>query len=582
MADHKADVVDALRELAELTALEEGSPQSFRVRAYENAMRAVQAMAEDPGSLTVAQLTKKDGIGKSTAQKIHELVTTGRIDKLEALRQAWPRAVVELSHIPGVGPKAVKKLRSELGIESVADLRAALDAQKIRTLAGFGAKSEEKIKKAIERLGLDGKQHRAPIAKALPLASRLVHEVRELPGVVAARYCGSLRRFRETIGDLDIVVAADDAAPIMEWLKGLNMVEQVIVSGDTKTSVLTRKGLQVDLRVVAPHQYGAASLYFTGSKAHNIKLRQRAIARGMQLNEYALERVDGGEVVASETEEAIYRALDLPFIPAVLREDDGEIEAAERGELPTPLEVEALFGDLHVHTDLSGDGRSPLSTMVEAARARGYRFLAITEHAEALPMQGVGREALLEQRDAIRALQREIGDGLTLLHGIELNIDAEGGLDYDHEFRMQFDWCLASVHTHFDLSRERQTQRILAAMKDPSVNMIGHLTARSIGKRPGIELDIDAVLDAAEETGTGLEINAGLPRLDVSTEVLRRARGRDITFVMVSDAHHESELDRMRWGVKHASRGWLDPERLANTWSRERFLAWTQQRRSRA
>ncbi|MEZ4444791.1 MAG: DNA polymerase/3'-5' exonuclease PolX [Polyangiaceae bacterium] len=582
MADHKADVVDALRELAELTALEEGSPQSFRVRAYENAMRAVQAMAEDPGSLTVAQLTKKDGIGKSTAQKIQELVTTGRIDKLEALRQAWPRAVVELSHIPGVGPKAVKKLRSELGIESVADLRAALDAQKIRTLAGFGAKSEEKIKKAIERLGLDGKQHRAPIAKALPLASRLLDEVRELPGVVAARYCGSLRRFRETIGDLDIVVAADDAAPIMEWLKGLNMVEQVIVSGDTKTSVLTRKGLQVDLRVVAPHQYGAASLYFTGSKAHNIKLRQRAIARGMQLNEYALERVDGGEVVASETEEAIYRALDLPFIPAVLREDDGEIEAAERGELPTPLEVEALFGDLHVHTDLSGDGRSPLSTMVEAARARGYRFLAITEHAEALPMQGVGREALLEQRDAIRALQREIGDGLTLLHGIELNIDAEGGLDYDHEFRMQFDWCLASVHTHFDLSRERQTQRILAAMKDPSVNMIGHLTARSIGKRPGIELDIDAVLDAAEETGTGLEINAGLPRLDVSTEVLRRARGRDITFVMVSDAHHESELDRMRWGVKHASRGWLDPERLANTWSRERFLAWTQQRRSRA
>jgi DNA polymerase (family X) len=577
--DPKADVVDALRELAELTTLDEGSVQAFRVRAYENAQRAVQALSEDLTTLTAAQLSKKDGIGKSTANKIRELIDTGRMEKLDKLRAAWPRSVVEMSHIPGVGPKAVKKLRAELGIESVADLKKAIAEEKIRTLSGFGKKSEEKMAKAIERLGLDGKERRTPIAKALPIARRLVAELEEMPGVVRARYCGSLRRFRETIGDLDIVVASLDHKPIMTWLTELSMVSEVLVSGETKTSVLTHKGLQIDLRVVEPEQFGAATLYFTGSKAHNIKLRQRAMDRGWLLNEYALEDAETGKVVARETEEAIYQALELPYIEPVLREDDGEIEAAERGELPATITLEEVNGDLHVHTDLSGDGRSPLPDMVAAAKARGYRFLAITEHAEALPLQGVKREALLEQRERIAALQSELGDSMTLLHGIELNIDAEGALDYDHDFRMLFDWCLASVHTHFDLPQEKQTARVLAAMGDPSVNMIGHLSARTIGKRPGIELDMAAILDTAERTRTGLEINSGLPRLDVSTDVLRRARGRDVVFVMTSDAHHTSELDRMQWGLCQALRGWTNRDNIANCWPRERFLDWARSRR---
>lgn len=580
--DLKADIVEALKELAELTTLDEGSPQAFRVRAYENAQRAVQGVSGDVAEMTEAQLTKLDGIGKSTAKKIRQFIDSGSIDKLDELRAEYPRSVVEMSHIPGVGPKAVKKLRAELGIESVADLKKAIEEQKIRGLKGFGKKSEEKIAKAIERLGLDGKERRTPIAKALPIALRLVNELEEMDGVVEARYCGSLRRFRETIGDLDIVVASDDSKPIMDWLVGLPMVSDVIVHGETKTSVLTHKGLQIDLRVVEPKQFGAACLYFTGSKAHNIKLRQRAMDKGWLLNEYALEEAETGKVVASETEEAIYEALGLPWIPEVLREDDGEIEAAEKGNLPRAIALDDLRGDLHVHTDLSGDGRSPLEDMVAGAKARGYRFLAITEHAEDIPLQGVKRDDLLAQRERIQALQEELGDELTLLHGVELNIGPEGELDYDHEFRMLFDWCLASVHTHFDLSKEQQTKRIVAAMKDPSVNMIGHLTARTIGKRPPIELDMPTILETAEKTRTGLEINSGLPRLDLSTAILRDARERDVVFVMTSDAHHVSELDRMQWGVKQALRGWVEPDKVANLWTRERFLDWTRERRGRA
>jgi DNA polymerase (family X) len=577
MADRRQDVADVLRELAELTTLDEGSPQAFRVRAYENALRAVETLSGDIETMTVAALTKVEGIGKSTAQKIREYLDGGRVEKLDALRAKFPPGVVELSHLPGVGPKAVAKLRAALGVECIDDLKRAIAEQRVRTVPGFGAKSEEKIARAIERLGLGGKERRTPIAKAMPIAQRLVAELAELSEALEVHYCGSLRRFRETIGDLDIVVASDSAKPVMDRFASLPIVDEVIVRGETKTSVSTRKGLQIDLRVVKPSQIGAAMLYFTGSKAHNIKLRQRALERGFTLNEYALEEVGTGRVIASETEEAIYRALDLPFIPPSLREDQGEIEAAEAGSLPSA--ISAVNGDLHVHTDLSGDGRSPLSDMVAAARARGYGFLAITEHAEGLPLQGVGREALLKQRHAIREAQRGLDD-ITLLHGVELNIGPDGELDYDEAFRAGFDWCLASVHTHFDLDVARQTRRVIEAMKSPTVNMIGHLTARQIGKRPGIELDLDAIFDAAQATGTALEINCALPRLDVSVDVLRRAANRNVVFVLTSDAHEAGELDRMQWAVPHALRGWLDPEKIANCWSRERFLAWSRAART--
>jgi DNA polymerase (family X) len=571
MADSKEDVLEMLRDLAELTLLDEGDPQSFRVRAYESAAQAIAAQATDLGVLTVKELQRIDGIGKSTAEKIRELLETGRVGKLEALREKHPPAVVALLRIQGLGPKALKRLRAELGVQSIDDLREVLAARKLRPLHGFGPKSEEKLGKALARFDAQGAGRRTPISVALPLAERIVARLREVPGVTHASTCGSLRRFSETIGDVDIVVAAEAAEPVMEALVSMSLVERVLGRGAAKTSVVTRRGTQIDLRVVAPRQLGAALLYFTGSKGHNIKLRQRALARGLTLNEYALSEIDGGRVVASETEPQIYRALELPFIPPVLREDAGEIEAAEEGRLPRALP--GVIGDFHLHTTVSGDGRSPLEEMVAAAIGRGYRVLAVTDHAEGT-LSGVGREAMLLQRARIRALQAEIGDALTLLHGVELNIGPNGELDYDPEFRRSFDWCLASVHDHFDLDRAAQTKRVVTAMRDPAVRMIGHLSARMIGGRPPIELDLDVVGEAAVETDTALEINGALPRLDLSVEALRRTRGRDVTYVLTSDAHRAEELDRVRFAALNAERAWVDAERVANTWSPERLVAW--------
>src|SRR5262245_29515314 len=570
-ADTKQDVLDMLRDLVELTVLDEANPQSFRARAYESAAQAIAAQASDLGKLTKEELRQIQGIGKSTADKIRELLETGRVKRLDELRQKHPRSVLALLRVPGLGPKAVARLRAELGVGSMDDLRKALAEHRLRDLAGFGAKSEEKLAQALARLDAEGAVERTPISVAHPLATRMVERLRALPGVSHASACGSLRRFSETIGDVDLVVAASDPAPVMEAFVAQNVVERVLARGGPKASVVTHRGTQVDLRVVAPEQLGAALLYFTGSKGHNIKLRQRALARGLTLNEYALSEVEGGRVIASESEEAIYAALGLPWIPPVLREDAGELDAAERGALPRP--IAPVIGDFHVHTSLSGDGRSTLEEVVAAARARGCRVLALTDHAEGT-RAGVGRDALLEQRVRIRALRAELGDELVLLHGVELNIGPNGELDYDAEFRKAFDWCLASVHDHFELDRAAQTRRVVTAMQDPSVRMIVHLSARMIGARPPIDLEMDAVFAAAAATGTALEVNGALPRLDLCAEALRRARGQEITFVLTSDAHHARELERVRFAAHNAERAWVDSERVANAWPWERLATW--------
>ena len=411
------------------------------------------------------------------------------------------------------------------------------------------------------------------------LEELLVAELSALPGVAAARYCGSLRRLRPTIADLDILVAAADPGPVMAHAAALPVVDasRPPHGGDTRAALTTRRGMHVDLRVVVPDQYGAAALYFTGSQAHNIRLRGLAAARGWLLNEYGLWN-EHRELIAAATEEAIYAALGLPPIPPPLREDRGEIEAAQRNELPTPVTMADLRGDLHLHTDASGDGRSTLEEMVAAAAGRGLSYLAITDHGEDMGMNGVSRERLLAQRAALRALDAAY-PRLRLLHGVELNIGPDGSLDYDAAFRASFDWCVAAVHSAFDLDRAAQTRRIIAAMEDPAVNAIGHLSGRMIGRRPGIELDIDAILASAARTGTAIEINGSLNRLDASADVLRRARALDVTIVVNSDAHHQREFERLHWGALHAQRGWVDRERIANTWPAKRFLAWAAHQR---
>jgi len=569
-----------LAELATLLKLEEGSAQSFRVRAYEKAVDGLRAMTRPAAELNLAHLLEVEGIGRSTALKIREYVDTGRMERLEALRRKYPPALVELTRIPGMGPKTVLLVRDELGVESVEQLREALAAQRLRTLPGMGSKREEKIARAVERLGFGEGTRRTPIIEALPIARQLVATLGALPEVRHIDYCGSLRRFSDTIGDIDILVASTDPGPIMDKFVGLPVVAEVLGHGETKSAIVTTSGLQVDLRVVAPAQYGAALLYFTGSKAHNIELRQRALAEGRTLNEYELLDSVTGHVVASRTEKAIYRAFGLGFVAPEMREGIGEIGLAATGDLPRLAEVGDLRGDLHVHSTWSGDGRSPLEAMIAAVADRGLEYVAITEHGEDLAINGLSRAKVMAERFVLKDLRVEYPD-LTILHGAELNIGVDGSLDYDHDFLMGFDFCVASVHSHFDLAVVEQTLRLLRAISHPAVNVVGHLTGRRIGRRPGIELDVPEILEAMAATGTGLEINSHLDRLDAPAEVLRRGRDYpDLAYVISTDAHHTTELGNSRWGVQASRRGWVDKRRVANTWPRQRFLKWAAAKRS--
>ncbi len=567
-----------LAEIAELEVLDEGSPNAFRVRAYQNAIAGIEAAGVDVTELSEDELVRIKGVGRSIAQKIREYVETGKVAKLEELRAKYPPEFVALTRIPGLGPKTALKLREALGVQNLDDLKAAIDAHAVRELPGFGATSEEKLAKAIERLGLVGKERRTPIADALPLAERLVQRLASVEGVERAQYCGSLRRFRDTIGDIDIVVAATDPTPVMETVTDLPDTAEVIGTGETKTSIVTREGMQVDVRVVEPVQYGAALLYFTGSKAHNIALRQRAIDQGRLLNEYGLFVADTEEVVASETEEEIYAALGLDYIAPTLREDTGEVEAAAGHTLPELVQRRHIRGDLHFHTDRSGDGRASVEEMVAAAAEAGYRYVAITDHGENLAVNGASREEMLAHRDHIRRVQEQYPK-LKLLWGCELNIGPDGSLDYDPDFRRELEWNVASVHSHFDLSQAEQTERLLRAIADPAVDVIGHLTGRSIGRRPGIEIDVDAVLDALVEHDVALEVNGALQRLDAAPEVVRRAVAKGVTLTVSTDAHHPSELVRMDYGVLNAQRGWAAKADVLNTKPTRSFLAWLRRRR---
>ena len=568
-------------EMAKLTKIADGSAQSFRARAYESAAKSLEGLSVAAGEMTQAQLLELKGIGKASAAKIREFVDTGGVAKLEELRTTFPPDFLELVRIPGLGPKTALLLRDELEIHSVADLKLALESETLRDLPGLGKKTEENLVRAVERMGLTGKDRRTPILDAMAEAWRLVAELEAVPGVQAVQYCGSLRRFRDTVADLDILVATDNGTPVVERLTTHASIRETIGSGPTKTSVLTQAGLQVDVRIVRLDQWGAATLYFTGSRDHNIALRQLAINKGWTLNEYALADADSGDVIVSETEEAIYEALDLPYIEPTLREDRGEIEAGLADDMPPIVRDGDLRGDLHVHTDMSGDGDHSLEAMLDAAVTLGLEYIAITDHAENLTINGVGKGEMLAQRAQIAELQPSYPT-LRILHGVELNIAADGTLDYDYDFLMGYDWCVGSVHSHFDLDREVQTVRLIEAMKHPAVNVIGHLLGRRVGKRPGIEIDVDAVLTAAELTGTAIEINSHLDRLDAPVEVLWQAKGRDVHFIISTDSHRTGELQQSRWGVRQAQRGWVDKAMIANTWPAERFIAWAGESRAAA
>jgi len=553
------EIAALLREYAELTQITGGDV--FRARNYEKAARSVRGWADDIGQLDVTALRAIPGVGASIAAKIAEYRESGSIRALDELRAKIPPGVLELTRVPGLGPKRALQLNRDLGVQSVDDLAAAIKAGRLDGLAGFGAKSEERIAAGIEvyRQG----RERVLLDVALRTATEMVDALTPLSQRCA--YAGSLRRWRETIGDIDILAAADDSAPLMA---AFSAGHEVVASGPTKTTVRTASGLTADLRVVPLDAWGAALQYFTGSAAHNVAIRQIAIKQQLKLSEYGLFHADTDELIVSRTEEEVYERLGLAWVPPAMREDHGEIELAAQGRIPRLVRVDDLRGDLHTHTDLT-DGVASVETMADAARRRGYEYYAVTDHAPDLIMQRMTDEKMLAQREQVRALDA----GLVLLHGTELNIGPDGSVDWDADFLAGFDICVASVHSHFEQSRAEMTRRFAAACENPHVNVIGHPTTRRMGRRPPVEVDFGELFRACARTGTALEINASPQRLDLPSDHIRAARDAGVRFAIDSDAHSVSDLGNMPYGAGTAQRGWLTPDDVINTWPLDRLRA---------
>jgi DNA polymerase (family X) len=555
------DAVEAmLVEYADLLSILFDDP--YKPRAYEKAARAVGGHPVDLADADLKEILKVPSVGKSIGEKIEEFLTTGTVAELDALREKIPAGVRELTRIPGLGPKKAMVLYQDLGIDSIEGLVAAVEEDRVAALPRFGRKTQENIARGIGQLRSAG--GRVKIDVALTVAESFLEALSRLKQVRRAAYAGSLRRMKETIGDVDLLVASADAGPVMEAFVEHPGVARVIARGDTKTSVLTELGLQVDLRVVPAEVWGAAMIYFTGSKPHNIRIREIAVRRGLKLSEYGLFDATSGDLLASDTEEHVYGRLEMQEIPPTLREDRGEVEAALAGELPDLLTERQLKGDLHTHTNLT-DGLASLEDMVARAAALGYSYFAITDHAPNLYMQRMTDDKILAQRERVEKLRASYPK-MTLLHGTELNIDPEGNVDWDEDFLADLDLTVASVHSHFTQSKDDMTRRVLRAIENPSVDIIGHLTTRQIGKRPPIDLDLEAVFAAAARTGTALEINSHPDRLDLSDEHVLWAKRHDVRFAVNTDAHAVPHLDHRRFGVGVAQRGWLTKDDVINAW----------------
>jgi DNA polymerase (family X) len=554
-------IARVLAEIGDLLEIKSENP--FKIRAYRNAAETIAHTSARIADLTAADRLALPGIGKDLAAKIGELVETGSIAYHQELLQEFPPTILDLLHLQGVGPKTVALLYRELGIRTLDDLEAAAREGRLRGLKGMGAKKEGLILKALqERTRVAG---RRLMAEAYDTAATLVAALREHAPGAAVQMVGSLRRGCETCGDLDIL-AAGAPSSMMQAFTGYKLVERVLAHGETKSSVLLWGGFQADLRVVPADSLGAALQYFTGSKAHNIALRDRAIQQGFKLNEYGLYRVSDDERVTGETEEGIYEALGLAFVPPELRENRGEIGAAEARTLPRLIQLADMRGDLHMHTTAT-DGRADAETMARAARDAGLSYIAITDHSQSLAMaNGLDERRALEHARAVRALNdREDLQGFTVLAGIECDIRPDGTLDLAHDCLVQLDIVIASIHSAFNQDVEQMTDRILRAIECPWVDAIGHPTGRLILKREGYRLHMDRIIDAAAGAGVALEINSQVDRLDLDDGTARHARDRGVKLMIDSDAHSPAALGLLRWGVTVGRRAWLEPADVLNT-----------------
>jgi DNA polymerase (family 10) len=551
-----------------------------RVLSYRRASETIRAAPRDLRVIAgEGGLTDLSYIGKTIAAKIDEMLESGELEFYNRLKAEVPEGLVDIMHINGVGPKKAKLFWEKLAITSVDALKIAADNDKLAGLPGMGKKSQQKILDGIE--ALSRQTGRANIGEALPAAQRILDMLMALPQAKEGALAGSIRRGRETIGDVDILIAADDAGPIMERFVNMENVARVLGHGPTKSSVELLSGLQVDVRVLAKTRWGTALNYFTGSLTHNVRMRQIALAQNLSLNEHAYSPVDenkaiieSAEKILCDSETKVYETLGLQYVSPELREDSGEIEAAREHRLPQLIERRDIVGDLHMHSDWS-DGKNSIREMVDACVARGHRYIVITDHSRSLGIaNGLSIERLLAQAELVRELNGELGDTIQVYAGTEMDIKADGSLDYPDEVLAQLDFVIASLHSGLSQKRDQVTSRLLNAIGNPYVRMIGHPSARQYPNREEVDADWDAVLAAAKENDTILEINANPLRLDLKPELARMAKDMGVKLAINTDAHRIEHLDLMDYGVTNARRGWVEARHVVNSWSLERFHGW--------
>ena len=563
------EIAKIFEDIADMLEIKGDNP--FRIRAYRKAARNIRTLVEDLEKFTdEGRLDQIPGIGSGMKEKIYEILDTGRLQFYEKLKNEIPPSLVKLLSIPGVGPKLAKRFYEELDIRDIEHLEKMAKEHRLAGLPGIKEKTEQNIIKGIEMVkrGLE----RMTLGVALPIANEIVNQLSELSEVKRISTAGSLRRGKETIGDIDILTTSSNSKKVMDTFINLPLVERVLVSGDTKSSIITYDGIHVDLRVVEPESYGAALAYFTGSKAHNIRIREIAMKNNLKINEYGVFDEKTGMKIAGENEEEIYQILDLPFIVPELREDRGEIEAAKQNRLPGLVKLSQIKGDLHIHTTWS-DGGNSIEEMLKAAQEIGYKYLAICDHSQSLKVAGgLSEDKLLKQIEKIKELNSKYKD-FDILAGSEVDIKADGSLDYSDELLEKLDIVVAAIHTRFKMPRHEMTRRIIKAIQNPNVNILAHPTGRLLGVRDAYEIDLDEILKVAKRNNVALEINAFPERLDLNDINCKRAKDYGVLISINTDSHITNQLNYMTLGVSVARRGWLEPENIINTKHIEEVLS---------
>jgi DNA polymerase (family 10) len=551
----------------------------YKTLAYRRAAENLVGLGKDINEMwKEGKLEEIPGVGKAIAEKIDELLRTGKLQFLEKLKKEVPPGLAEWLKVPSLGPKKVGMIWKTLDITTLPQLEEAAKDGKLRDLPGMGTKSESAILAGIA--SLSRRSGRIPLGRAWPLAQEIIGQLKKVKGVVAAEPAGSLRRMRSTIGDIDILVASKDSRPVMEAFTKLPGVIRVLGKGETKSSIEFSDGVRAQVWVHPPERFGTALLYATGSKDHNVRLRELALDKGLSLSEHALTKKKGeGDEILCATEEEVYEKLGLPWIPPELREDRGEVQAAKAGKLPKLIELKDIKADLQVHSTWS-DGKLSMLEMARAAARRGIKVIAFTDHSVSLGVTGgLSMADHKKQAAEIKKTQKQLGDGILVLHASEVEIKADGKLDYPDEFLASLDLVLASLHTSLRQPREKVTQRVLNAIRNPYVDIIGHPTGRLIPDREGADLDMDALLKAAAESGLALEINAHPARLDLDDVYARRAKEMGIPISINTDAHSEADLDMLFYGVATARRAWLEAKDVINTWPKAKLLDWLKKRK---